>query len=89
MTVEIYNIYENMVIDHVMDRYQGSNELDHEQLEDIICLTLNKLPAKYVRFPIDAHAALSPEEHDKRDEVIDNAVQYALDIVKFRRQSQH
>ncbi|MBD3669507.1 MAG: late competence development ComFB family protein [Gammaproteobacteria bacterium] len=89
MAFEISNIYEELVIDRITEKLAGTGEFDHDKLEDIACLALNRLPAKYVRFPVDAAASMSAEEHVKQDILIDNAIEYGIEIVRTRRHDQH
>ncbi len=72
---DIGNYYERVVFDHLMSR---SYELDDEQLADVACLALNKLPSWYIRHSVDAHFFLSEDQlielHDHVEAVISEAV---------------
>jgi len=89
MSFEISNLYEERVIGRVLEKLGNYEEFDHDQLVDIACLALNKLPAKYVRYEVDAAAAMSSEEHQLQDVDIDNAVEYGIEIVRTRRHEKH
>jgi competence protein ComFB len=89
MAFEITNVVEELVIERVLEKLGDSKEFDHDQLEDIACLALNRVPAHYVRYAVDAAAALSLQQHDAQDIAIDNAVEYAIDIVRTRRHEKH
>lgn len=89
MSFEINNLYEDLVIERVLKKLGNYEEFDHDHLEDIACLALNKLPAKYIRYPVDAAASLNLEQHDLQDVDIDNAVEYAIEIVRTRRHDKH
>ena len=89
MSFEINNLYEKLVVARVVEKLGAEKEFDHDQLEDIACLALNKLPAKYIRYSVDAAAALSASQHQLQDADIDNAVEYAIKIVRTRRHDKH
>lgn len=89
MSFEINNLYEELVIERVLKKLGNYEEFDHDHLEDIACLALNKLPAKYIRYLVDAAASLNLEQHDLQDVDIDNAVEYAIQIVRTRRHDKH
>lgn len=89
MSFEINNLYEELVIERVLKKLASDKEFDHGQREDIACLALNKLPAKYIRYTVDAAASLNLEQHDLQDVDIDNAVEYAIEIVRTRRHDKH
>lgn len=89
MAFEITNVVEERVIERIMEQIGSSGEFDHDQLEDIACLTLNRVPAHYVRYTVDAAAALSAGEYEAQDKAINNALEYALEIVRNRRHEKH
>lgn len=89
MAFEITNVVEELVIERVLEKLGKSQEFDHDQLEDIACLALNRVPAHYVRYTVDAAASLSQQQYDAQDIAIDNAVEYAVDIVRNRRHEKH
>lgn len=89
MSFDINNLYEELVIERVLKKLDNYKEFDHDHLEDIACLALNKLPAKYIRYQVDAAASLNLEQHDLQDVDIDNAVEYAIEIVRTRRHDKH
>ncbi len=76
---DIGNYYERVVLDHLMTR---SYELDDEQLADVACLALNKLPSWYIRHSVDAHFFLGESQlielHNHVEEVIDEAVKKVI-----------
>ena len=89
MAFEITNVVEELVIERILEKLGKSQEFDHDKMEDIACLALNRVPAHYVRYTVDAAAALSAQQYEAQDIAIDNAVEYAIDIVRNRRHEKH
>jgi len=87
MAFEITNVVEELVIERILENY--GKEFDHDQLEDIACLALNRVTAHYVRYAVDAAAALTTAEREVQDKAINNALEYAIDIVRTRRHEKH
>lgn len=60
-TDNVHNYYETKLkaILGSEPRLAGKNQ---DYIEDVICLTLNQLPAFYVRFDVDTAAYMSEEE---------------------------
>lgn len=87
MAFEITNVVEELVFERILEKY--GKEFDHDQLEDLACLALNRVPAHYVRYTVDAAAALSASEYEAQDKAINNALEYAVDIVRTRRHEKH
>lgn len=60
-TDNVHNYYETKLkgILGSEPRLTGKNQ---DYIEDVICLTLNQLPAFYVRFDVDTAAYMSEEE---------------------------
>jgi competence protein ComFB len=78
----IYNYYERLVYDRVMKVLNEQRlPFDIDTAEDIACLALNHLPARYVRHSIDAAFYLGGEERRKMDEAVTGAVNNALEQV--------
>lgn len=82
----IHNYYEQLI-------YQRLNEMvaaefiDSEQdfLEDIACVALNHLPARYVRYDVDMVFYMTPDERERMDREVRNAISMAVDYVLQRR----
>ena len=80
MAFEISNYYEQAVIDMVVERYGNDGSLNHDMLEDIACVALNHLPAKYVRHAVDLAFYMDSDERaavaERLEEAVDQAYQY-------------
>ena len=51
LTDDIHNFYENLVVEHITAL--KLDETDQEYTSDLICLTLNQLPPRYIRHEVD------------------------------------
>ena len=67
----IYNYYERLVYDEVMKIQDKHNiSFNTDNAEDIACLALNQLPARYVRHSVDAAFYLGGTESAKMDKAV-------------------
>ncbi len=57
---EIENYMES-VVDETFSQLDLSSKYDDDYIKDLYCLTLNNLPAKYVRYAIDVKINDTPE----------------------------
>ena len=85
MAFDISNYYEQAVINMVVERYGNDETLDHDVLEDIACLALNHLPAKYVRHAVDLAFYMDTEERAQVAERLSKAVEDAFEYVRAHR----
>lgn len=69
----VHNYYERLVMEDIRDHYLDKG-LSDEQLADMACIALNRLPPRYIRYDIDMSFYLSAEEY----EAIHNKVKAAL-----------
>jgi predicted 3-demethylubiquinone-9 3-methyltransferase (glyoxalase superfamily) len=78
----IHNHYEKLVFDEVM-RQQSESGVLHEEhvLEDVVCVALNHLPARYVRHSVDIAFYLTIDEREQMEALVRNAVDEAFTIV--------
>lgn len=78
----IHNHYEKLVFDEVL-AYQAKQgaSFDEQMLEDVVCVALNKLPARYVRHSVDIAFYLTVTEHDQMDNLVRRAVEEAFALV--------
>ncbi|MBD2858138.1 late competence development ComFB family protein [Spongiibacter sp. KMU-158] len=61
---EIENYMEG-VVDDEFERLNLANLYDEDYLKDLYCLTMNGLPAKYVRYSLDVKINDTPEARAK------------------------
>lgn len=83
----INNYYEQLVFQHIADAELDS--LDENFIEDVACVALNHLPAKYVRHEVDMAFYLTSEERAKMESSVTIAVKNAIDYVKQHRNSHY
>ena len=78
----IHNHYEKLAFDEVLAHQAKQGEsFDEEMLEDVVCVALNNLPARYVRHSVDIAFYLTIPERDQMDKLVRNAVKEAFALV--------
>jgi len=78
----IHNHYEKLVFDEVLaQQAKADNKLSEAALEDVVCVALNNLPARYVRHSVDIAFYLTMPEREQMDKLVRNAVQDAFKLV--------
>jgi len=85
MAFEISNLYEQLVTELITTRYTEAEGLDQEVLEDIACVALNHLPARYYHHRVDLVYYLDGEERAKMAKQVDEAVGAAHQFVMEHR----
>lgn len=87
--LDIHNFYEQLVTEQLMQMAKHVEALTHrEYLEDVACLTLNALPARYVRSLVDLHSHASYEDKQALDKQVADAINKALVKVKRRAEAE-
>ena len=81
----IHNYYEALVGDYLINDALQGEEYDQDFLEDVACLALNRLPARYVRHDVDMAFFLSTRERETMQTLVTEAV---LDALAQIRQDQ-
>lgn len=81
----IHNYYENLVQERIAetDEYRNGN-MNEDFLEDIACVALNQLPAKYVRHSVDLIFYMSQQERNDMYVNVDKAIKTAIEMVSSR-----
>jgi len=78
----IHNHYEKLVFDETLaHQAKTGKSLDEGMLEDVVCVALNNLPARYVRHSVDIAFYLTLPEREKMDKLVRNAVKDAFKLV--------
>lgn len=70
---EISNYYEDLVVELIMDKYRDQ-DLTRDEFNDVACLALNKLPARYYRHSVDMAFFLSGSELARMKAEVETAV---------------
>lgn len=82
----IHNFYEKLVLDRLNDMVQADFiEPEANFLEDVACVALNQLPAKYVRHDIDMAYYLTPREREQMEYDVHKAVTSAIEYITRHR----
>ncbi|NOX76416.1 MAG: late competence development ComFB family protein [Gammaproteobacteria bacterium] len=78
----IHNHYENLVYEELLrQQAKGEQVLPENVLEDVVCVALNNLPARYVRHSVDTAFYLTLPERQAMAERVNNAVSEAIAFV--------
>ncbi len=76
----IHNYYETLVVRELISRYATEiKEMDEDYLQDVACLALNMLPARYVRHDVDMAFFLTSSERDKINQMVVQSVTDAIE----------
>jgi hypothetical protein len=78
----IHNYYEPLVVEYIMNTVGREPDADQDFLEDVACLALNRLPARYVRHDVDMAFFLTTREREKMQQRITEAVLAATQQVR-------
>jgi len=83
MTIDtqIANYYEKLVVDELNARDEAAGKPEDE-LADIACVALNRLPARYYRFSVDMAFYLSVQEQHQMELAVRDAVTHAFKFVR-------
>lgn len=71
----IHNYFERLVLESIRDKQLP---VDMDTIEDIACLALNELPAKYIRHDVDMAFYTSPQDMAALRERVERAVRAAI-----------
>ena len=88
MLSSIVNYYEHLVMDCIRERLGGATEsTDGDFIDDLACVALNYLPARYVRYSVDLASHLSDEDRRALHEEVADAVGFAITTIEGRRRN--
>lgn len=73
----IHNYYEALVAERIMSTLAREADVDQDFLEDVACLALNQLPARYVRNDLDMALFLTIRERERMQQRVIEAVLHA------------
>jgi hypothetical protein len=82
----IHNYYETLVTEYILSTLAREEGVDQDFLEDVACLALNQLPARYVRHDVDMAFFLTTRERERMQSHIIEAV---LDASRQVREIRH
>ena len=79
----IRNYYEQLVFNYLLEEAAPKAKLtDEELLEDIACLALNRIPARYIRHEVDMAFFLSTAEREQMRSNVIQAVDSAIQTIE-------
>lgn len=81
---QVHNYHERVVFEAVARLSTSYPDFDSGMLADVACMTLNRLPVRYVRHDVDMMFYLTEKERTAIDEAIDEALAYAFAYVGQR-----
>lgn len=71
----IHNYYETIVVRELIQSFvEDIKNIDEDYLQDIACIALNMLPARYVRHDVDMAFFLTSKERSEMDRAVNEAV---------------
>ncbi len=71
----IHNYYETLVFRELIETFvEDINTIDEDYVQDIACIALNMLPARYVRHDVDMAFFLTSQERSAMDKAVKEAV---------------
>ncbi len=78
----IHNYYETLVVRELIQTFVDDiKHIDEDYLQDIACIALNMLPARYVRHDVDMAFFLTTSERADMDLAVKDAVLKAKEHV--------
>lgn len=84
----VHNYYERLVLD-ALKRHPMTAAYSLDFLADLLCLALNRLPARYVRHDVDTAFFLTEEEqmamHTRVDQAVRDAIAQIAESPETRR----
>lgn len=83
----IHNYYEPLVNEAMIKTMENNESLDSDSLEDVACVALNQLPARYVRHTVDMVYYMTGDEREKIEREVAEAVKNAFAFVKAHKHS--
>jgi hypothetical protein len=78
----IRNYYESLVGEYLLNDALKGEEVDQDFIEDVACLALNHLPARYVRHDVDMAFFLTTRERERMQQLVTEAVSAAIQQVR-------
>lgn len=80
---DIQNYYEHMVVDYITTHWDQNKLAEiEEMLPDVMCVALNHLPPRYIRYEIDMAFYLSAVERLEMEQKVERAVLSAMKTVR-------
>nr|WP_319566029.1 late competence development ComFB family protein [uncultured Rhodoferax sp.] len=81
---QVHNYYERLVFEAVASMSSSHPDYSADNLADVACVTLNRLPARYVRHDVDMMFYLTEQERHQIEESLAEALTFAFAFVGKR-----
>lgn len=81
---QVHNYYERLVFEEVVRRSHDYPDLGADALSDVACVTLNRLPARYVRHDVDMMFYLTEQERHAIELSLKESLDFAFAFVQGR-----
>jgi hypothetical protein len=81
---QVHNYYERVVFEEVVRRTADWPDMTPDQLADVACVALNRLPARYVRHDVDLMFYLTEQERNAIESALGSALDHAFLLVNER-----
>ena len=82
----IHNYYETVVLTRLKEMVDADFiDSDPQFLEDVACVALNQLPARYIKHDIDMVYFMTIEEREKMEYEVHKAITSAIEYVTQNR----
>jgi chlorite dismutase len=83
---QVHNYYERLVFEEVARRAQAPEFMAYtaDMLADVACLSLNRLPARYVRHDVDMMFYLTEPERQAMHQALDEVLKFSFQLVGER-----
>lgn len=79
----VENYYQRLVFQYIISEYGDSDLATNPgALEDVACLALNQLPARYVRHTVDTAFYITVDEQREMIDAVRSAVNRAVEYVR-------
>lgn len=86
----IHNYYETLVVRELIQTFvEDIKNIDEDYLQDIACIALNMLPARYVRHDVDMAFFLTSEERSEMAKAVTEAVEKARTHVDQQQETEN
>lgn len=85
---QVHNYYERLVFEAVAGLAESYADYSADNLADVACVALNRLPARYVRHDVDMMFYLTEKERLGIEETLHEALLFAFAFVGKRSAKQ-
>lgn len=80
----VHNYYERLVLNEIREKY--SELVTAEELADMACIALNRLPPRYIRYDIDMSFYMTPHQYAEIEKGVTKSCKKAYKkIIKLRQ----